>query len=144
MAVSDWSTTAASNTTVGAISIAEGMDPGDVNDAIREMMAQLATWYGDQFMVPVAFAIYNGSTPAVVDSYGFSGIAKNGTGDYTLTFSSAQADTNYVVQATLATSLADSIGLVNTLTTSFDINVLTNAAAAADRVFHVSVWRSLL
>ena len=43
MAVSDWSATAADNTALGAVSIAEGMAPGDVNNAIREMMAQLVT-----------------------------------------------------------------------------------------------------
>lgn len=46
MAVSDWSSTAASNTTVGGISIAEGMSPANVNNAMREMMAQIADWYG--------------------------------------------------------------------------------------------------
>lgn len=43
MAVSDWDTVASNNTDVGGISIAEGMNPGNVNDAIREMMAQIAT-----------------------------------------------------------------------------------------------------
>lgn len=43
-AVADWSTTAASNTDIGGISIAEGMSPGNVNNAMRETMAQIATW----------------------------------------------------------------------------------------------------
>jgi hypothetical protein len=46
MSVKDWSTTAGSNTAVGAVSIAEGMAPGDVNDAIREIMAQVAAVIG--------------------------------------------------------------------------------------------------
>lgn len=144
MAVSDWSTTAASNTTVGAISIAEGMDPGDVNDAIREMMSQLATWYGDQFMKPVAFAIYNGSTPAVVASNGLSGVAKNGTGDYTFTFSSAEADTDYVVLATLVSTVGDTATVSAKATTDFDITILNSSSLAADRVVQVAVWRSLV
>ena len=45
MAVSDWSTTAASNTDVGGVNTAEGMNPGDVNNAIREMMAQIKAFY---------------------------------------------------------------------------------------------------
>jgi hypothetical protein len=40
--VTDWDTTAANNTDVGGISIAEGMAPGNVNNAMREMMAQIA------------------------------------------------------------------------------------------------------
>lgn len=39
MAFSDWSTTAGSNTAVGGVSIAEGMNPSDVNNAIRAVMA---------------------------------------------------------------------------------------------------------
>jgi len=43
-AYSDWSATAADNTDVGGISLAEGVTkPSDVNNAIREMMAQLKT-----------------------------------------------------------------------------------------------------
>lgn len=44
MAVEDWSNTAASNTSVGAVSIAEGMSPANVNNAIREVMKQIADW----------------------------------------------------------------------------------------------------
>lgn len=40
--VNDWSATAASNTDIGGISIAEGCDAGNVNNAIRELMAQVA------------------------------------------------------------------------------------------------------
>jgi hypothetical protein len=40
--VSDWDTTAANNTDIGGISLAEGvMLPSSVNNAIREMMAQI-------------------------------------------------------------------------------------------------------
>lgn len=37
----DWSTTANSNTDVGGINIAEGCPPSNINNAIREVMAQL-------------------------------------------------------------------------------------------------------
>lgn len=47
MAVGDWSTTAANNTSVGGINIAEGMNPSGVNDAQRGTMAEIATWYAD-------------------------------------------------------------------------------------------------
>lgn len=42
--IRDYSTTAASNTSVGGISTAEGMNPSAVNDAIRALMADLAAW----------------------------------------------------------------------------------------------------
>lgn len=44
MAVADWSNTAGSNTTVGAVSIAENCSPGNLNNAVREVMAQIKTW----------------------------------------------------------------------------------------------------
>ena len=40
--VDQWDATAGNNTDVGGINIDEGMSPGDVNNAIREMMAQLS------------------------------------------------------------------------------------------------------
>lgn len=44
MAFSGWSQTAGSNTSVGGVSIAEGMSPGGVNNAIRGLMAEVAIW----------------------------------------------------------------------------------------------------
>jgi hypothetical protein len=41
MAFGSWSTTAGSNTTIGGISIAEGCPPSNLNNAQREMMAEL-------------------------------------------------------------------------------------------------------
>lgn len=43
----DWSPTAASNTLVGAISIAEGMSPAHVNDGMRNIMADVADLIDD-------------------------------------------------------------------------------------------------
>lgn len=55
--VDQWDATAGNNTDVGGINVDEGMSPGDVNNAIREMMAQLKTYS-------------LGATPAgVVDAY---------------------------------------------------------------------------
>ena len=53
--ISEWSATAAANTDIGGINIGEGMLPSDVNNAMREMMAQIKdqqTGYdGDNFTV---------------------------------------------------------------------------------------------
>lgn len=44
MDIQDWSTTAGSNTDVDGTSIAEGMDPGLVNNAMRAIMANVAAY----------------------------------------------------------------------------------------------------
>jgi len=41
MSFADWSTTAGANTSVGGISIAENCPPSNLNNAIREVMAEL-------------------------------------------------------------------------------------------------------
>lgn len=46
MALEDWSTTAGSNITIGGIDIAENCSPAGINNAIRELMAQIKTWSG--------------------------------------------------------------------------------------------------
>lgn len=42
--VEDYSTTAASNTAISGINIAENCPPGNVNNALRQILADLATW----------------------------------------------------------------------------------------------------
>jgi hypothetical protein len=44
-AISTWSTNAASNTSASPDGAPEGMPPSGVNDTIRELMAQIRTWY---------------------------------------------------------------------------------------------------
>ena len=39
--VSEWSATASNNTDIGGINIAEGCAPSGINNAIRELMAQV-------------------------------------------------------------------------------------------------------
>ncbi|HWI85704.1 MAG TPA: hypothetical protein VNT42_05190 [Sphingomonas sp.] len=43
-AVTDWDIAPANNSDIAGINIAEGCPAGGINDAIRTMMAQLATW----------------------------------------------------------------------------------------------------
>lgn len=43
MPIADYSTTPASNTTINGINIAEGCNPSGINDAIRQMMADIKT-----------------------------------------------------------------------------------------------------
>jgi hypothetical protein len=53
MAVTDWKTDPGQNTTVGGIFIGEGCPPSNLNDAIRELMAELAG-----YLSPADYAIY--------------------------------------------------------------------------------------
>lgn len=56
MAVSDWSVTAGSNTSVGAVSIAENCPPANLNNAQREVMAQLRAVLTDAAIEVIAKA----------------------------------------------------------------------------------------
>jgi hypothetical protein len=55
--ISEWSTTPASNTDIDGINIAEGCAPSGINDAIRDLMAQVRSWQsgasGDPFNGPM-------------------------------------------------------------------------------------------
>ena len=48
MTVSNYSTTAANNTTINSISIAEGMPPSNVNNAMRNQLSDLRTFLNDK------------------------------------------------------------------------------------------------
>jgi hypothetical protein len=76
--VSEWSTTPSSNTDIDGINIAENCPPSGINDAIRDMMAQIRSWqsgtYGDTFNGPV-----NGTIGATTASTGaFTTISASG------------------------------------------------------------------
>ena len=45
--IKDYSTTASNNTSVGGISIAEGMLPSNINNAFRAITADIREWYND-------------------------------------------------------------------------------------------------
>ena len=62
----DWSTTAGSNTTVGGVSIAEGMNPANVNNAMRAIMAGLknSMWGGTSGGTANAQTVSLGNAPA--------------------------------------------------------------------------------
>jgi hypothetical protein len=65
--VSEWSSTASSNTDIDSINIAEGCAPSGINDAIRELMSQVkdfqAGTYSDPFNGPVNGTV-GATTPA--------------------------------------------------------------------------------
>jgi hypothetical protein len=92
--VSDWSATPANNTDIGDINIAEGCAPSNINNAIRELMAQVKDMQtgadSDNFVIGGALtcsgnAVFSGSvsiptTPLGVTSGG-TGLATMAAGD---------------------------------------------------------------
>lgn len=64
MAVSDYDTTPGNNTAISGISIAEGCSPGNLNDATRQMMADIASWDAD---IPKA-----GGTESITGTWTFT------------------------------------------------------------------------
>jgi hypothetical protein len=69
--IKDYSTTQANNTTLNTISVAEGMLPSNINNAIRALMKNTRDWYNDSQWV----------------EYG------DGDGAYTATYASATSFT---------------------------------------------------
>jgi hypothetical protein len=45
--IKDYSSTASNNTSVGGVSIAEGMLPSNINNAFRAVAADIRQWYND-------------------------------------------------------------------------------------------------
>ena len=67
MAVADWSVTPASNLSISGIDISEGCAPGNINDAIRTMMADVKTFSNalpstDTYLTKSA-AVFTGTQP---------------------------------------------------------------------------------
>ena len=76
--ISEWSTTPANNTDIDGINIAEGCAPSGINDAIRDLMSQVRSWYGGT--TGDALAVGGGGTGATT----LTGILKgNGTSAFT-------------------------------------------------------------
>lgn len=67
MAVTDYSATPGSNTTIGGFNIAEGCPPGNLNNAFRQMMADVRVMY-DNLPSTAGFltasgAVFSGTQP---------------------------------------------------------------------------------
>lgn len=82
--LSEWSATASSNTDINSINIAEGMAPSDVNNAMREMMAQLKDFQtgadGDSLTVGGNLAVTGTSTFTGAATFGAASFSSVPTG----------------------------------------------------------------
>lgn len=77
MTVSAYSTTASLNTAINGINVGEGMSRADVNNAIRELMADIKSW-SDSFTVTYPLSIANGGTGSSTAANAFNAIAASG------------------------------------------------------------------
>jgi hypothetical protein len=89
-----------------------------------------------------AWVNFNGTgTVAIRSAFNVSSITDNGTGDYTLNFTTALADANYSVGGTTGTSTQTGIKPTVYSTGSLRINTpLTNAALFDDQFNNVQIF----
>jgi hypothetical protein len=90
-----------------------------------------------------AWVNFNGQgTVAIRASFNVSSITDNGTGDYTLNFTTAMPDANYSVAGTNGLSTQTGIKPITYSTGSLRINTpLTNAALYDDQFNNVQIFR---
>ena len=80
-----------------------------------------------------AWVNFNGTgTVAIREAGNVSSITDNGTGDYTVNFTTAFTDNNYAISTSYGTT-SGSIALSSPTTTSVSIQTYSNADAAIDR-----------
>lgn len=87
----------------------------------------------------LAWVRWNGNTGATISAYNVSSVTRNAVGAYTLAFTSALADTNYMVLGATtwqtghtSSSTLEENGAYTKTTTSSQVYLLTNAATGGD------------
>ncbi len=78
MAIASYSTTPALNVSINGLNIAEGMARGDINNAFRELMADIKTWTNSYSPVSTPVSIANGGTGAITASAALTALAASG------------------------------------------------------------------
>jgi len=111
-AISDYSSTAASNTDVGGINIDEGMQPSNVNNAIREIMSHLADLNAGTSSlgtIKVDNVQIDANSITSTDTNGNLSLTPNGTGNLILdglNFPQADGTANYFLKTDGAAQLS--------------------------------------
>ena len=123
MSVTDYSTTAGANVSISGINIAEGCSPGNINDAIRQMMADVRVFYNGSVLQTGEQTI--GGVKTFSSALAFTGA---GVADGTLTALGGGAGGVTVFKAATADAALDALGATTT-----GKAVVTAADAAAVR-----------
>lgn len=131
--VSEYSSTAASNTDIGGINLAEGMLPSDVNNAIRELMAQLkdqqAGTDNDDFVVGGNLSV-TGTTTFTGDLTTTNNTTLgNASGDtLTITGSTASIPNELNLNNAISLTRTNFVGTGSVATTILTITVATSGS----------------
>jgi hypothetical protein len=114
MAISDWSSTAGSNTSIDGINIAEGCPSGNMNNAARAIMANVKAWTD----APVTYGTWTGAGYALsgvsnfyIAASGANPIINYDANDYHLYNQAANALTLTIGGATIATWTSTGLAL---------------------------------
>jgi hypothetical protein len=150
--IKDYSSTAGSNTSIGGISIAEGMLPSNINNAFRGLTADIREWYNDSQWViygdgdstfTIAYASSTSFTVSGVDVTSFYHVGRrvkaigSSTGTIYGTISATTFSTNTTVTVTWDSgSLSNEtitiyLGALSKTNDSIPELVITNAKVAA-------------
>jgi hypothetical protein len=157
--IKDYSSTAGSNTSIGGISIAEGMLPSNINNAFRGLTADIREWYNDSQWViygdgdstfTITYASATSFTVTGVDVTSFYHVSRRikaiGTSTGTIygTISATTFSTNTTVTVTWDSgSLSNEtitiyLGALSKTNDSIPELVITNAKISASAAIDVS------
>jgi hypothetical protein len=157
--IKDYSSTAGGNTSVGGISIAEGMLPSNINNAFRAMTADIREWYNDSQWViygdgdsafTVTYASSTSFTVSSADVTSFYHVGRrlkavgSSTGTIYGTISASTFSTNTTVTVTWDIgslsneTLTIYVGALSKTNDSIPESVITNAKISASAAIDVS------
>jgi len=111
-AVTDWSQTAASNSDIGGIDIAENCDAANINNAFREGMAQFAVWLASLFATAANFIAGTSTNKALTPG--------------AITDLTTPTTVNYAPTITLDMDALTSLNLKTTLTGNLTLANISN------------------
>lgn len=123
MPIKTYSTTASSNNASPPNGFPEGMAPASLNDGMRQVMADIRSWYEDPAWIDL------GDTPTYIGTTSFSLV-----GDKTATYAvgrriRAIGTTPFTIYGTIATSVYGSVTTVTVTWDSGTLNATLNAVA---------------
>jgi hypothetical protein len=126
--------------------IPDGTVDTDVLAANAVTFAKIGTT--EQGQLCKAWVNFNGtSTVAIRASYNVSSITDNGTGDYTVNFTTALADANYAAVAGAGngddtTSFINGVAQAAPTTSAVRLKVVNSSTVASDRTYvHIAIFR---